>query len=256
MFIKIRCFKYTAKKNIYYKIIKNYKLTISNEIINEGNKRNIIEKIQKKNEVNNEANKRNNYDENIISNQALNTVNKRNICNKIQEDNNDYDIITNELTKKEKMDFYYSVMDNNVEKFKSYINGTNSGKPYNILEEVSARGYKWTTFHYAMHYGRWNIIKFIFEYLIDLNLLDKALNMKTNDNRCPILCLFKSNNLSPQQKKEIYFKIINTFQIPLSEEVINEAKKKEFYVEIPISDNVINKSNERKLYVNVPKELF
>ena len=141
MFIKIRCFKYTAKKNIYYKIIKNYKLTISNEIINEGNKRNIIEKIQKKNEVNNEANKRNNYDENIISNQALNTVNKRNIGNKIPEDNNDYDIITNELTKKEKMDFYYSVMDNNVEKFKSYINGTNSGKPYNILEEVSARGY-------------------------------------------------------------------------------------------------------------------
>ena len=45
------------------------------------------------------------------------------------------------------MDFYHSAIDNNVEKFKSYINGTNSWKTYDIFEKVSAPGYKWTNFH-------------------------------------------------------------------------------------------------------------
>ena len=99
-----------------------------------------------------------------------------------------------------------------------------------------------------MHYGKWEIIKYIFEYLIDLNLLDKALNIKTDDNRCPILCLLKSNSLQPLEKKEIYFKIINTFQIPISEEVMIEAIKRNFYDNKPINDKFINVDNKRNIY--------
>ena len=74
-------------------------------------------------------------------------------------------------------------MTGNLEEFKSYINGTKSGKPVSIFEDVSASGYKWTAFHYAMQYGKWEIIKYIIEYIIDLDLLDETFKMKTSDNK-------------------------------------------------------------------------
>ena len=48
-----------------------------------------------------------------------------------------------------------------------------------------------------------------------------------------MLCLLKSNFLEYQQIKEIYFKIINTFQISNSDEVINEANKIYLYNQNP-----------------------
>ena len=142
--------------------------------------------------------------------------------------------LTNKLSNIEKKEFYNSVMDNNVEMFKSYLFGNEVRGPYDIFEEVSAPGYNWTTFHYAMHYGKWEIIKYIIEYLTNSNLLDIAFKMKTNDNRCPMLCLLKSKSLDVQKKKEIYFKLINDFQIPITEEVMKEALYRHFY------DNISN----------------
>ena len=160
------------------------------------------------------------------------TLNKDviNEANKIFYNNNiKAAILTNELTSEEKMDFYNSVIEGNLELFKNYINGASERKPYNIFEQVSAPGYNWTVFHYAMHYGKWEIIKYIFEYLIDLNIIDKALKMKTNDNRCPMLCLLKSNTLKFELKKDIYFKIINNFNVSISDEVIQEAINRNLY---------------------------
>ena len=140
--------------------------------------------------------------------------------------------LTNKLSTDEKMIFYNSVINNDLDLFKILLKGNGEiQEPYDIFEEVSAPGYKWTVFHYAMHYGNWEIIKYIFDYLIDLNKLDIALKMKTNDNRCPMLCLIRSNFLNTEQKKELYFKIINTFSIPIDEEVIKEAIKKNLYGE-------------------------
>ena len=178
------------KKEIYFKIVNNFQIPINDDVIKEVNKRNF-------------------YD---------------NEPQKIDGE------LKNELTLDEKEQFYNSVIYGNLEEFKSYIYGTGtSGKSYNIFEEVSEPGYKLTVFHCAMSYGKWDIIKFIIEYLTKLNLLDKALKMKTKDNRCPILCLLKSNKLYSEQKKELYFKLINTFHIPISDEVINEAKDRHFY---------------------------
>ena len=113
--------------------------------------------------------------------------------------------LTNILSVDEKMKFYNSVMDNNLELFKALLLGEDN-KHYDIFEEVSAPGYKWTVFHYAMHYGKWEIINYIIEYLQDYNLIDIAFKMKTNDNRCPMLCLLKSNYLSLNQKRDLYSK--------------------------------------------------
>lgn len=132
-------------------------------------------------------------------------------------------LLCDKLTIEEKKQFYNSVYDNDLDLFISYLSGNRDRKPYNIFEEVSEPGYKWTVFHYAMHYGRWDIIKYIIEYLTNLNLLDKALKMKTKDNRCPLLCLLKSNSLNIQQKKDIYFKILDSFKIPINDEVLNLA---------------------------------
>ena len=108
-------------------------------------------------------------------------------------DNNDEIILKNELSIDEKLIIYYSVREGDLELFKSYLNGTPYRKPYDIFEEVSEHGYNWTIFHYAMNYGKWEIIKCIVEYLINLNLLDFALKNKSSDNKCPLLCLLKSN---------------------------------------------------------------
>ena len=150
------------------------------------------------------------------------TLNKDviNEANKIFYNNNiKAAILTNELTSEEKMDFYNSVIEGNLELFKNYINGTSERKPYNIFEEVSASGYNWTVFHYAMFYGKWEIIKYIFEYLSETKEIEIALNILSKDGRCPLLCLLKSNSLNKKEKREIFSKIIKNFHFTLRNEV-------------------------------------
>ena len=110
--------------------------------------------------------------------------------------------LTNKLTTIQKQNFYKSMANNNLELFISYI------IVYDIFEEVSQSGNNWTVFHYAMYNGKIDIINFCLEYLYCLNLIDKILKIKTNDNKCPILCLLSSKELNDEQKKRIYFKII------------------------------------------------
>lgn len=133
--------------------------------------------------------------------------------------------LTNTLQNNDKMNFYQSVIDGNLDAYKRYILGT-YGQKYNLFEEVSAPGYGWTTFHYAMHYARWNIIKFIFEYLIQTNKLEIGLRLKSKDGRCPLLCLLKSNALKPDVKKDTFTKIISNFVLPVSDEVKKELNNR------------------------------
>ena len=125
------------------------------------------------------------------------------------------------------MNFHNSAINGNLEEFKSYINGTPTKKPYDIFEEVSAPGFNWTTFHYAMHYGKWEIIKYIIDYLFEIKKIEEGLNLKTNDKRCPLLCLLKSNSLSKGEKREVFSKIINNYEIPISNEIKDELSKKD-----------------------------
>ena len=140
--------------------------------------------------------------------------------------------LTNKLSKDDKMNFYNSVIEENLEEYKKCILGK-YGTPYNIFEEVSAPGFGWTTFHYAMHYAKWNIIQFIINYLIENKKVEIGFRLKSKDRRCPLLCLLKSNAINKETKKETFSKIINFFTIPVSPEVIKELKNRGFDDLIP-----------------------
>jgi hypothetical protein len=133
--------------------------------------------------------------------------------------------LTNKLQTTDKMNFYQSVIDGNLDAYRRYVQGT-YGQVYNIFEEVSAPGYGWTTFHYAMHYAKWNIIKFIIEYLTVQNKLEIGFRLKSKDGRCPLLCLLKSNALKPEVKRDTFNKIITNFTIPVSDEVKKELNNR------------------------------
>ena len=134
--------------------------------------------------------------------------------------------VTNILQTNQKMTFYQTVIDGDLNHFKNLVNGTSSNPPYNIFEEVSAPGFGWTTFHYAMHYAKLNIIKFIIENLRNKNLLSIGFRLKSKDGRCPILCLLKSNALRSDQKRIALKEILSNYQIPLSDEVKKEIKNR------------------------------
>lgn len=140
--------------------------------------------------------------------------------------------LTNRLNMNEKMNFYQAVIDGNLEAYKRYVLGT-YGTMYNVFEEVSAPGYGWTTFHYAMHYAKWDIIKFIINYLIDNKKLEVGFRLKSKDGRCPLLCLLKSNALKPDVKRDTFEKIVTHFTIPVSDEVIKELKNRKYDDLIP-----------------------
>ena len=140
--------------------------------------------------------------------------------------------LTNRLSMNDKMNFYQAVIDGNLEAYKRYVNGT-YGVKYDIFEEVSAPGYGWTTFHYAMHYAKWEIIKFIINYLINNGKLEVGFRLKSKDGRCPLLCLLKSNALKGDVKRDTFEKIISTFTIPVSNEVIKELKNRKYEDLIP-----------------------
>ena len=140
--------------------------------------------------------------------------------------------LTNRLSMNDKMNFYQAVIDGNLEAYKRYVNGT-YGVKYDIFEEVSAPGYGWTTFHYAMHYAKWEIIKFIINYLINNGKLEVGFRLKSKDGRYPLLCLLKSNALKGDVKRDTFEKIITTFTIPVSNEVIKELKNRKYDDLIP-----------------------
>ena len=167
---------------------------------------------------------------------------------------NDYIILNDKLTEIEKGNFIKSVMDMNLELFISYLFGNKACEPYDISKEVSEPGNKSIILHYVKHYGNLDIIKFLFEYLIDLNLLDKALKLKTKDNNCPMLCLLKSDVLNIQQKKDIYFKIIKNYKISISNEVSNEANKRIIYDEKIIRNKALNTLNKRNIYNKIRED--
>ena len=153
----------------------------------------------------------------INNNNIYKKLNTNNNLENLKKNESQNKFLTNELTTEEKMFFYNCTINGDLDKFKKLI----EEKKYNIFEEVSAPGHNWTNLHYAMHYGKWNIIKYILTYLISINKLESGLKLKSIDKRCPLLCLLKSNALSDDIKRDIFTKIVNNFII----HIINEVKK-------------------------------
>jgi hypothetical protein len=132
--------------------------------------------------------------------------------------------VTNVLPVSKKMEMYNACTSGDLEEFKNMV----LTKKYPLLEEVSCIGYYWTSLHYAMHYGQFDIISFIFLQLLNDNIFEPVLKLQSNDSRCPMLCLLKSNYLSNVQKEVVFDKLLTKFNVPISQEVKKEAHVRNF----------------------------
>jgi hypothetical protein len=205
--LKIKCFACNEKNLNYTNYLKHieeceqYKKNPPMAMIREINKNSeIIKKLKKE------------YESLVNTN-----------MNNISPDELRLNMVTSKLSISEKMDLYNAAVEGRVPDFKKLVEVNN----FPILEEVSAKSYGWTPFHYAMHYGKWEIIKYIMNYLNARHQLNLALMLKSSDGRCPLLCLLRSNTVNIEKKKEIFGNILNEFKnINISDEVKKELKNR------------------------------
>ncbi len=127
------------------------------------------------------------------------------------------------LSVSQKMELYNASVEGKLSDFQNLINN----KKYPILEEVSAHNYFWTSLHYAMHYGQTDIIFFILETLNNRGIIAPSMKLQSDDGRCPILCLLRSNFLNLEKKKAIMDKILSKFKFSVSNEVRKEMRNRD-----------------------------
>lgn len=201
--LRITC-SYCKKSNMIYteylKHIETCEVYLSNPL---------MKKIKQINELNKEIEKAQKELQNKSSVAMLNQIVTPEMVKKL---------ITVNLPVEAKMELYSACIGGKVTDFKNLIQKKN----YPILEEISARNYGWTAFHYAMHYGKIEIIRFIMDYLQQKGHLLAALQLKSNDNRCPILCLLRSNSLSQDAKRDILAGLLKSYSIPMTTEIDRE----------------------------------
>jgi hypothetical protein len=132
-------------------------------------------------------------------------------------------LITYNLPINQKMEMYSAAIEGKIAEFQNLV----INKKYPILEEVSAHNYYWTSLHYAMHYGQIEIVLFITEILKSTSKLELAMKLLSDDDRCPILCLLRSNSLVLEKKKDIMDKLISKYNFEISNDVRKEMRNRD-----------------------------
>lgn len=132
--------------------------------------------------------------------------------------------VVNTLSANVKRQYHDSILKGNLETFRSYV----EVNKFPIFEEISAKGYYWTPLHYSMHYGKRNIIKYLLDRLKSFNLYDDAMKLRSNDLRCPVLCLLKSNSLKNDEKKNLFEFLLENYDINVTLAIKKEANAREF----------------------------
>lgn len=131
--------------------------------------------------------------------------------------------MTFNLPVNQKMELYNAAVEGRLNDFQNLINN----KKFPLLEEVSAHNYFWTPLHYAMHYGQLDIVLFILEKLKSDGILDLAMKLQSDDGRCPLLCLLRSNSLNIDKKKNIIDKVLSRYTFEISNEVRKEMRNRD-----------------------------
>ena len=129
-------------------------------------------------------------------------------------------LVTYSLSVQGKMELYNSCIYGKLNEFSNLI----QNKHYPILEEISAKNFGWTSLHYAMHYGKWEIIKYILDNLRNSGKLELAMQLRSSDKRSPLLCLLRSNNLTNDQKKDIFIRTVQTYKIKITPDIQKELE--------------------------------
>lgn len=133
--------------------------------------------------------------------------------------------LTNLLSATQKKELYNSIIDGDNKNFHNLVSARNYET---ILEEISAAGYYWTSLHYAMHYGNMSIIKYILGYYDKTKKLDEVMRLESNDGRCPLIALMKSNSINSAKKKVYLEAIFNNFKFSITKEVRKELVNRGF----------------------------
>lgn len=132
-------------------------------------------------------------------------------------------LMTFNLQVGQKMELYNAAVEGKLNDFKNLI----TTKKYPILEEVSAHNYFWTPLHYAMHYGQADIVYFILEKLNEMGILENAMKLQSDDGRCPMLCLLRSNSLQIDKKKAIIEKIFAKYNFEINNDIRKEMRNRD-----------------------------
>ena len=59
-------------------------------------------------------------------------------------------------------------------------------KGYSLLEEVSKSGFYWTAFHFASHYGKEEVLRYIIDHYMSHPLKRDIFNLQTIEGSKPI----------------------------------------------------------------------
>lgn len=115
---------------------------------------------------------------------------------------------------KEKMELYTSSTKGRLEDLKDVL--TNENKQYSVTEEISKSGYYWTVLHYSSHYGHFDILNFLIEYLDDHPDKYDIFNMQTTEGKTPLFCAVLSGDIKIPEKQRIIKLWFDTGCIDLS----------------------------------------
>jgi len=108
-------------------------------------------------------------------------------------------------------------------------------KIYSITEEISKSGYYWTVLHYASHYGHFDVLSFLVEFLEDHPDKFDIYNMQTTEGKTPLFCAILSGDISVKMKRKIIKLWFDTNCIDFrlrkqsGEDLLQLAKKNKLY---------------------------
>ena len=94
---------------------------------------------------------------------------------------------------KEKMELYTSSTKGKIDDLKDVLE--DESKKYSVTEEISKSGYYWTVLHYASHYGHYDILIYLIDFLSNHPCKYEIFNMQTTEGKTPLFCAVLSGDI-------------------------------------------------------------
>ena len=142
--------------------------------------------------------------------------------------------MTMKHTIKDKMELYTSSTKGKIEDLKLVLE--DKEKAYSVTEEISKSGYYWTVLHYASHYGHYDILIYLIEFLQNHPDKYEIFNMQTTEGKTPLFCAVLSGDIKQLSDKQRIIKLwFDTNCVDLSlrkqsgEDLLQLAKKNKLY---------------------------
>lgn len=132
------------------------------------------------------------------------------------------------------MELYTSSTKGKIEDLKLVLE--DKEKAYSVTEEISKSGYYWTVLHYASHYGHYDILIYLIEFLQSHPDKYEIFNMQTTEGKTPLFCAVLSGDIKQLSDKQRIIKLwFDTNCVDLSlrkqsgEDLLQLAKKNKLY---------------------------